>query len=139
MKLKILLLLLSTAFLSSFGQVDTKEFNIAGIWQATSNEQKFILTFDKEGYATLQKGNDIIGGKEFTMNGEKGCMTYKLDYTQKPVQLDIIITQLSTGGKKVIMGILKIISEDEFLLTMNPNTRPTDFEADDVKLFTRVK
>ncbi|MFL9844774.1 hypothetical protein [Flavobacterium rhizosphaerae] len=139
MKLKVLLLLLAAATLTSFTYSQAKEFDIVGTWQATNNDQKFILTFDKEGYATLQKGGEIIGGKEFTLYGEKGSMTYKLNYAKDPDEIDITIRQNSTGREKVIKGIFKVISLDEMLLAMDFDNRPANFDSAEVRLFKKVK
>ncbi|KOS06141.1 hypothetical protein AM493_08930 [Flavobacterium akiainvivens] len=114
-----------------------KDFKSVGKWQGTDDDGGAVyITFDAEGYVTMQKGDEIVGGKHFEMEGIEGQMTYKfIDGTN---QLDFIMKELSSGQENTLMGIYKVNNPDEIVLAMNNLERPEDFTVDPI-VFKRVK
>ncbi|KGO92418.1 hypothetical protein [Flavobacterium subsaxonicum] len=136
---RFLLLLLIATTLPSFTLPPTAPFNIVGKWKATEDGIAIILDFDKDGYAIMQKGKDVMGGKEFDVKGFKGSMTYKVDYTKEPDELDIVITNISTGERKVLKGIFKVMGDNQMKVLIGyDSVRPTNFDTPDAMIFTRV-
>lgn len=136
---KILALLLIATLLPSFTTAPVKAFDIVGKWQGNDAGQTFTMIFDKEGYVTLQKGDEVMGGKEFTLNGEKGAMTYKTDFTKEPDELDLIVTRLTTKQQKILKCIFKVVNDNEMKIFLNfTDVRPTDFNSPQAITFKRI-
>lgn len=127
---KYFLLLLILVALPAFKAVSPKEFEIAGKWVAIDKSAMVVLTLDKQGFATFQRGSEMMGGKEFYMNGEKGSMTYSTDFTKTPNELTLTVTKLATGQQRLIKGIFKVVNDNEMLVHLNfENNRPKNFNS----------
>lgn len=132
--MKKILLLFLLAAVPVFAQ---KDFNAIGKWQGTDDDGSTIyMVFDAEGYITLQKGDEVIGGKHFEMEGMEGQMTFK--FIEGTNQVDFIMKEFSSGQESTLMGIYKVNNKDEFILAMNNIERPENFE-EDALTFKRVK
>jgi len=133
---KFVTLFVAVLTLSSF-TAHKDAFSIVGRWETVTDGETFALTFDKEGYAFIERGGNKMGGKEFEMGGEKGSLAYKVDYAKNPHELDLIMTRLSTGESNTMLkGIFKVQGENEIKIIMNTE-RPTVLEGDEALVFTR--
>ncbi|MES2486760.1 MAG: hypothetical protein V4581_12545 [Bacteroidota bacterium] len=133
---KYFLLFIAVFALSSFTGSE-KEFDIVGRWESTVEGEVFIFTFEKDGYAFLQKGDVTMGGKEFEIAGEKASLTYTVDYIKTPHQLDIVVTRLAANEKQTMLkGIFKVQGDNEMLLVMGPE-RPVSLEGAEALVFKR--
>lgn len=127
---KIVLLLFLTATISSFKTTQkVASFNIVGEWTGQDKKNangSFI--FDKEGYATMIRGEETMGGKEFELEGIKASMQYVMDESSNPIKFDLVVTALKNKQTKSMKMLLKIIDDNTIQLASNFNQiRPTAF------------
>ncbi|WP_412560521.1 hypothetical protein [Winogradskyella sp. MIT101101] len=81
-----------------------------------------------------------MGGKEFDANGEKGSMTYSVDYDANPITIDVTMTLIDSKAKSHMFFIAKFKDDDTLILASNFNPeRPTEFNADNSITLHRVK
>ena len=138
---KILLLFIVTLSLTSFNITNNSEdFNIVGKWEGNDDIEIGYLVFLENNYAYLEVGGQIIGGKDFEVDGKKGSMTYVLDYSTTPIQLDFITTRHDTKKTLKLLGIIDIINKDEIKVSLGfTGNRPTNFDTADSMTFKRVE
>lgn len=137
-KIKIVFVLLIIPFLTAFDINKTTE-DFIGRWKGEDKGDIGYIIFDKEGYATFKMGNQVIGGKEFVLNGEKGKMTYKINTTLNPIQIDFTVTKFDSKEVKTLLGIAEFIDNDRFKLALGFGfQRPEDFSKNTI-IFNREK
>ena len=114
--------------------------NFLGKWIGEDSADIGYLTFDKEGYAFFEIQGQILGGKEFEMNGKKGKMTYQINNEFSPIQVDFIVTILENGESRKLLCIANFIDDDtmEFAIDFE-NKRPLEFDAENSIIFKRDK
>lgn len=103
--------------------------NLIGKWVAKGEETRIsYIIFEKEGYATFEIEGEVIGGKDFTIKGEKAEMKYEINNNVEPNQIDFIVTKLEKGEQMKLLCIAKFKSKNilHFAIT-NGDERPTDF------------
>jgi hypothetical protein len=136
--MKKLLLLFLLAAMPVCAQTAT--FNPIGKWQATDDDgQVIVMTFDKEGYITMQRGNEVIGGKSFEMEGIKASMKYTFNAGGIANHVDFTITETATNEEHTLMGIYKVIGPDEIAFNMDNMERPADAGGEGSITFKKVK
>ncbi|KOS06150.1 hypothetical protein AM493_08975 [Flavobacterium akiainvivens] len=114
------------------------EFSIIGKWEGTVEGEKFGMEFDKDGYATLQKGDQRFGGKEFDMGGEKIAMTYEVDYKATPNLIKISLKRLSTGEKELMFTIgFRPLNDNEFKANIADEDKTPDIDGPDAVVYKR--
>lgn len=80
------------------------------------------LILDKSNNAILVQGNRVLGGKDFEMNGMKLECKYEIDYSKRPVWLDIIIYKSGTTQEKTrFKGIVQFITDTKIQYRVNFN------------------
>lgn len=111
-----------------------------GKWIGDDGSEIGYVIFDKDGYVAFETQGQIIGGKEFVMNGEKGTMTYEINTETTPIELDFTITKLASGESKIIRCIAEFEAKDimKFALAFDAD-RPTDFNGNSSIVLKRVK
>jgi len=126
---KIILLILVVTSLSSFNEpLEVNNFNIVGKWTSVDANDNGGFIFDSEGYATMIKEGETMGGKEFEMQGIKACMRYKIDESSTPIKFDIVVTVLKTKESRSVKMLLKIVDNNTIELASNFNEiRPKNF------------
>ncbi|WP_299339241.1 hypothetical protein [uncultured Psychroserpens sp.] len=131
----LFLFLLTTTLVTAQKQTD-----FLGKWLGDDGSEIGYLIFDKEGYAAFETQGQLIGGKEFVMNGEKGKMTYSINTEASPIEIDLTITKMSSGESKVIRCIAQFEEKDvmKFALAFDAE-RPKNFEGDNAIMLKRVK
>lgn len=135
---KLLILLLILPLLSFALENDNSQF--IGKWIGTDKNEFGYINFDGEGYAYFEIKGQIIGGKEFTMNGKKGKMTYEINSKTDPIQIDLIVTKLETGEEHRLLCIAKFIDSDTMEFAINfENQRPTEFSSSNSITLKREK
>jgi hypothetical protein len=76
-----------------------------GEWKGESKGEVGSLILDKTKHAVLVIGNEVIGGDDFVIQGDKqGVCKYEIDYSKNPIWLDIVIYE---KGKSEELGRLK--------------------------------
>lgn len=83
-----------------------------GEWKGTDKGKTASLILDKSNHAVLVQGNEVIGGKEFEMNGVKGECKYEIDYSKDPIWLDLVVYEQGKTQEKVrLKGIIRFITD----------------------------
>lgn len=135
---RLLILLLALPFLSSTVKVENIKF--IGKWIGEDEKEIAYLNFDSEGYAYFEIQGQIIGGKEFVMNGKKGKMTYEINREENPIQVDFIVTIFETEEQKKLLCIANFIDNDTMEFAINfEEKRPTEFNSENSIIFKREK
>jgi uncharacterized protein (TIGR03067 family) len=112
-------------------------FDPIGKWEATDTDGIEIrITFDAENYVTMQKGDEVIGGRHFTLEGLEAEMTYK--FKPGTNHVDFIMKDLESGKEFLLQGIYKF-EDNQLVLAMDNSQRPDDFDSENTMTFTRVK
>ena len=110
-----------------------------GKWTGEDQGEIGFIIFDDEGYASFEVEGQILGGKEFFMNGKKGKMTYTINYETNPIEVDFTMTKIESGESKIILGIAEFTDEDTMTFDMTFDTeRPSEFGDNSITL-KRVK
>ena len=105
------------------------EYSIVGKWSGLDeNNENGTFVFDADGYATMIKNGQSMGGKEFEMKGIKASMKYKIDKSSNPIKFDIIVLALKSKEVKSMKMLLKFIDNNTIKLASDFNeTRPLSF------------
>lgn len=136
-KIFILLIVLPLlSFNSNFNSSD-----LIGKWIGEDKGEVMFITFDEEGYAAFENDGQIIGGKEFVMNGKKGNMTYEANLDKNPIEIDFILTKLhptdeKSNEQKKMLCIAKFEDKNNMIIVLNfDSERPTEFsDSNSIKL-----
>lgn len=137
--MKRLLLLLWLLPLFAF-QTDTPE-KLIGKWVGEDDNKLLgFMIFDAEGYATIGVDGMVLGGKEFTMDGKTGQMTYTVNMETDPIEIDLVLKQFETNKEKTLMCIVEFVGDDQLKIAMGfDDVRPEVFddEAKETIVLTR--
>jgi hypothetical protein len=121
----------------AFGQT-INENNFYGKWIGEDNSEFGYLSFDTEGYAFFEISGQVLGGKEFELNGKKGKMTYQINKETNPIQVDFTVTIIETGESKKLLCIANFIDNDTMEFAINfEEQRPKTFNSANSIIFKR--
>ncbi|WP_299125551.1 hypothetical protein [uncultured Winogradskyella sp.] len=110
-----------------------------GKWKGDDNGEIGYIIFDEEGYAAFEIEGQIMGGKEFVMNDQKGKMTYSINDKVNPIEVDFILTKIESGESKTLLGIAEFIDENTLTFDISfGSIRPSEFGENSITL-NRVK
>jgi hypothetical protein len=62
-----------------------------GEWKVNENGKNWSLVLSEDKTALLMTGNQVYGGENFEINGNKHSLFYEIDYSKNPIGLDFII------------------------------------------------
>ena len=83
-----------------------------GEWKAESGGQVGSLILDKTNHAILVLGNQVIGGDNFVVQGKTGECKYEIDYSKKPIWLDLVVYEPGrTDEAGRLKGIVRFITD----------------------------
>lgn len=134
--LAIFLFILPFFFVSA--QVDKEVF--VGEWIGMDKGMEVLVLFSDDGYFSMQKGDIIIGGKEFPINSEKGSMTYEINTSADPIEMDFTVTKLNSGEQAKALGIAKFITDREIRFALEfGNDRPNTFDSKNAITLKKVE
>jgi hypothetical protein len=138
--MKKIFLFIVVASLSSFSVSSPADnFDFVGKW--TGKDESGVtggFIFDKEGYATMIKGDKVMGGKEFAIQGKKGSMKYSVNYASDPMEFDLIIEVADTDIKQTMLFAVKIIDTNHIKIAVEGDgSRPVSFTKDNSMILTR--
>lgn len=137
--MKNLILLLLALPLLSFQNTQTSD-GFIGSWKGDDNGEIGIITFEADGYALFEMEGQVIGGREFEMNGEKGKMTYTINSNTSPIQVDFEITKLASGESKKLLAIAEFIDLNTLQIAIGfDSERATEFTESNSIVLKRVK
>ena len=104
------LLIIATIFILQ--SCSTPNERHIGEWKATDKGKTVSLILDKSNYAVFVSENQVIGGKDFQMDGFE-CK-YEIDYSKNPILLDLVIyEQGKTQEKGRLKGIIRFITDNK--------------------------
>ena len=137
--MKQLLLLVFILPLFSFklaAQIDKTQF--IGRWIASEETKIAFINFDQEGFVSIEGSGQVMGGKEFDINGQKGQMTYNINTETSPINIDLVITKLETGESLKLLGIVEFIDTNTMIMDVNfDGNRPIHFNPNQAITFNR--
>ena len=112
MKRILLLLICFTAL--SFTHKNIEEYNFIGKWEGIDKGITGCIIFEKDGTASIKIGDDILGGKDYYINGKKATITYSIDTTTKPIHIDFIMHSEGYEIPGKLSFIAEIIDNNSF-------------------------
>ncbi|WP_179354537.1 hypothetical protein [Winogradskyella vidalii] len=122
-----------------FFNTKTQQQNVAGKWIGEDQNEIGYIFFNTDGYAAFEIEGKTMGGEEFVMNGQKGKMTYTINYKTTPIEVDFTMTKLDSGESKNILGIIEFLDKDTMNFDMSfDSKRPTEFGERSI-ILRRVK
>lgn len=137
---KIITLLILTLTLTSFTKHPESDFSIVGKWKGKYKKEIGYIIFKKNGYAYFKTQEKTLGGKKFTINGEKATMSYEVDYSKEPIEIDFIVKTKKSGEISRLFCIAKKIKKNTIKLQFGfKGSRPTEFNDKDGVIFQKVK
>ena len=120
--------------------VDNEKSQIIGKWVGEDNGEIGYMGFDANGFAYFEIDGQTFGGREFIFEGKKGSMTYKINESANPIEVDLIVTKLESGETNKLLCIAKFIDHDTMKFAINfENKRPLNFNTENSILFKREK
>jgi|SRR6478735_135561 len=136
---KVLIALVALIFIFSF--TPTKNQHV-GTWKGVDEGVTAYFIFDSAGFATFQFDGKNIGGRSFVMEGTTAQMTYVIDYTTKPISIDLIVSAVKTGEEiQRAKGIVEFVSAEKMKVNIDflSKGRPTSFTGEDAFVLTKEK
>jgi hypothetical protein len=115
---------------------------IIGEWKGMDKGMQVSFIFDKSNNAKFIQGNNVIGGGEFVKNGKKLELKYEIDYSNKPIWLDLVVYEkganVEMGRKK---GIVRFLSDNkiEYIINFSDTSRPDLNEKESSIVLTKVQ
>ena len=117
----------------------TKKEDFLGKWLGEDQSEIGYIVFNSEGYASFEIEGEVIGGKEFYMNGKKGKMTYTINDKTNPIQIDFTLTKTESGESKKALAIAEFTDKNTLKFDISFDTnRPSSFSENSV-ILKRVK
>ncbi|WP_228399661.1 hypothetical protein, partial [Chryseobacterium sp. VAUSW3] len=119
--------------------------NLIGNWIWTDywqNSSDFILSYDN--YVSMSINGEFIDGKNFIVrgginNGQKAELKYSINYEKNPIEIDFIAIK-DNEEKGRILGAIKQINENEFLMTMSfDGKRDLNFTDENAEKIMSIK
>lgn len=110
---RILLLLICFAALS-FSHKNIEEYNFIGKWEGIDKGNTGCIIFEKDGTASIKIGDNILGGKDYYINGKKATITYIIDTSTKPINIDFIMHSEGYEVPGKLSFIAEIIDDNSF-------------------------
>ncbi len=118
----------------------SNEIDIVGKWTGEDKGEIGTLIFDSEGYVELEIKGKKMGGKSFDFKGTEAKITYTLDTSKKPIEIDLVLRDMSN---KVIRSIFLIAEfKDKNTMKLAPpigyEKRATEFNDTNSIILNRV-
>lgn len=135
MKHLLTLLIIPLLFLNTTIQKQS----VVGKWLGEDQNEVGYIFFNNEGFAAFEIEGKTMGGEEFVINGQKGKMTYAVNYKTTPIQVDFTMTKIDSRESKQILAIAEFIDKDTMNFNMSfDNVRPKEFGENSI-ILKRVK
>ncbi len=109
-----------------------------GKWVGKNKRKVGYVNFDYNGYASIQLNGKNYGGERFDYNGKKVKMTYVVNSSTRPIQLDFILTDINSGEVQKFLAIVKFTDYDTMQLALNiMGKRPRQFTPNNSVILKR--
>jgi len=111
---------------------------LVGRWMGNGKNEVAYIQFDGDGFASFQIDGDIVGGKEFMLEGVKFSMSYTVTDSTTPLEVDLLLKNEATKEERTMRMIAKFYGKDSLQLGSNFNEiRPTEFTVDNAIMLER--
>ncbi|TDE44509.1 hypothetical protein E0I26_09095 [Flavobacterium rhamnosiphilum] len=137
--MKRILLLLICFTVLSFSYKNIEEYNFIGKWKGTDKGKTGYIIFEKDGTASIKIGDNILGGKDYYINGKKATITYSIDTTTKPINIDFIMHSEGYEETEKLSFIAEIIDDNSFKIETVKENSPRNFSENNSMLLARVQ
>ena len=134
-----------TAFLAiaiSLTSFSTKTSTLEGKWKGEDEGEVGIITFDKAGYVSFTVDGEVVGGKNYSVDGIVMDMVYETDDSVTPHTIDFIF-KLNEGQVEIsrMLGIYQLVDEKTLILNMkfDGQERPVMMDENSVEQITLKK
>ena len=134
-----------TAFLAiaiSLTSFSTKTSTLVGKWKGEDEGEVGIITFDKAGYVSFTVDGEVVGGKNYSVDGIVMDMVYETDDSVTPHTIDFIF-KLNEGQVEIsrMLGIYQLVDEKTLILNMkfDGQERPVMMDENSVEQITLKK
>ena len=140
MKIKTLITLIFVT-LTFANVMAQKTTDLVGEWTGTDiDNNKSNMIFTADGFVSLTINNEIFGGENFTLKGQKADLKYEVDSAKNPIWLDFVGY---ASGEKIekgrLKGIIRFIDNDNADILLNfSNVRFENFTEENKKLTIRI-
>src|SRR6187549_2229336 len=132
-------LIIASFLLTSF---TTKTPTLVGKWKGEDAGEVGIITFDKAGYVSFTVDGEVVGGKNYSVDGIVMDMVYETDDSVTPHTIDFIF-KLNEGQIEVsiMLGIYELVDEKTLILNMkfDGKERPVILDENSVEQITLRK
>ncbi|MFY7671325.1 hypothetical protein ACOSP6_09610 [Tenacibaculum sp. MEBiC06402] len=137
--MKKLILLLFIPFFSFISKSPEKD--IIGKWTGEDKGEIGFMTFDEDGYLTMEFNGKKMGGKDFLYRGKKAKATYRFKSKTAPYQIDIVISDIDDNVIRSMYCLAEFKDKNtmKFGISQSSYNRSKKFEDYDSILLTRVK
>lgn len=119
----------------------SEESDIIGKWSGEDKGEIGFMTFDKDGYLTMEFEGKKMGGHSFTFKGKEAKATYKFNSKKAPYQIDIIISYMNGDVIRTLNCLAEFQGKNtmKFGIAYKKTTHSTKFEDYESILLTRVE
>jgi hypothetical protein len=115
--------------------------HVVGTWLSDLDEDSAFgsFIFDKDGFITIESEGIKIGGANGVLNGKPIQMTYHIDVSKTPIELDIIAINVETKAKKVAMkAIIEFNGYLKMKIALGQGEGPTEFTTENSMMFSKL-
>lgn len=120
----------------------TKTPTLVGKWKGEDEGEVGIITFDKGGYVSFTVEGEVVGGKNYSVDGVVMDMVYETDDSVTPHTIDFIF-KLNEGQVEIsrMLGIYQLVDEKTLILNMkfDGQERPVMMDENSVEQITLKK
>jgi len=130
--MRLIAFLIVTSFLTA--SFTSPKATLVGRWRDIDKSQSGFMTFDQEGYVTLETNGEVVGGKNFVVDGVTANMRYETREDTDPMEIDFIVTMTEKETEiGRVRGIYKFLSKRKLMININFDgpDRPVIFDPDD--------
>ena len=119
--------------------------SLYGKWESTEKGDVGFFNFDEKGYAVLSVNNESLGGENYMYNGITANLTYTVDYTTNPINIDLILTNIESNTELGrVLGIIEFIGNKKIKIRLDFEGigRPLNFlplDNEDTAILTKVE
>jgi len=130
--------LLTLLILSSCLTVTAQHDKLIGTWTGEDQGEVGSVIFDAEGYCAFVIAGELMGGKEFELDGEMGSMSYILEGEEEPIKVTMTMTKLASGDSVNMYGLIRFKDPDTIEFALGSPGRPvTAFTAENSIILKR--
>jgi hypothetical protein len=135
---KIISIAIAAVILISLVSLTTRDFELIGKWKGQEkNGTVTYMDFDDEGYVSIRRNDEVMGGKDFKIKGKTFSMFYTTDFDKNPPHLDVTVTRQSTGAQRKMFGIIKVVNRNNIIISLTERVRPENFDGPEAISFKR--